>query len=238
MNCPICTEPNASDARFCAYCAAPLNVAAADAAPAPAMREPAAGMIERVTNILLRPRAEWPRIAQESTSVVQLFVGYVIPLAGFAALISLIRLTVIGVGLPFAGTLRMPVMAGLRSAVFSFVMALIGVYVLALIVNALAPTFSGTRDQRQALKVTAYAMTPVWVGAVFGLLPYLGALLGLVAGIYGIYLLYLGLPGLMRAPREKAAAYTALVVVCAILLGLAIGALSAEFGGVRLRGTP
>ena len=41
---------------------------------------------------------------------------------------------------------------------------------------------------------------------------------GLVAALYGLYLLYLGLPVLMKAPREKAIAYTAVVVICTIVV--------------------
>ncbi len=257
MNCPSCQQANAIGARFCASCGASLNAAApppdaaqtsaspfaqpasASAAGAPAASWPPsqtqmAGLVERVRNIILQPRAEWTNIAPEPTSAMQLFLGYVMPLAGISALISLIRMSIIGISLPFGGTLRSPLTAGITVAIFSFVMALVGVFVLALIVNALAPTFAGTRDQRQALKVTAYAMTPAWLGAVFGLLPMLGTLLGLLASIYAIYLLYLGVPILMRSPQDKAAGYTALVVVCAILLGILIGVVGASVGGFGL----
>jgi Predicted integral membrane protein len=259
MNCPSCQQGNAGDARFCASCGAPLSAAvagtppdAAQTSPLPFSRPTAAaaapsaawppsqtqmaGLIERVRNIVLQPRSEWTKIAPEPTSVMQLFLGYVMPLAGISALISLIRMSIIGISLPFGGTLRSPLTAGITVAIFSFAMALVSVFVLALIVNALASTFAGTRDQRQALKVTAYAMTPAWLGAVFGLLPMLGTLLGLVASIYAIYLLYLGLPILMRSPQDKAAGYTALVVVCAIVLGILIGVVSATVGGFGLAG--
>jgi hypothetical protein len=68
-----------------------------------------------------------------------------------------------------------------------------------------------------------------------GLSPILATLLQLLAGLYGIYVLYLGLPVLMRSPREKAFGYTASVVICTILVGIVFAVLSsvAHIGGAR-----
>jgi hypothetical protein len=105
---------------------------------------------------------------------------------------------------------------------------LISVFVVALIVDALAPNFGGKKNQMQALKVAAYAFTPAWVVSVLHVIPALGTLV-LLAGIYSIYVLYLGLPVLMQAPKEKAGAYTAVVGVCAIVVFVIIGALASTF---------
>lgn len=189
------------------------------------------GLIERIKKILLSPKTEWSVIEPESTPIAQLYTGYVIPLAGLAALMSFVSMSVIGVSLPFGISYRVPVLSGLVFAILRFGFGLLGFYLVGLIIDGLAPTFSGTRDRRQALKTAAYAFTPAWLGTVFGLLPGLATLLELAAGCYGIYLLFLGLPQLMRSPREKAFGYTAAVVVCTILLGIVFGVLSSRLGG-------
>jgi hypothetical protein len=108
-------------------------------------------------------------------------------------------------------------------------MAVVGVGLLALIINLLAPTFGGTRDARHALQTAAYSLTAAFVGSLLSLLP-LGTLLYLLAGLYGIYTLYLGLPVVMRSKSDKAVGYTAAVVICTILAGAILGALSATLG--------
>jgi Yip1 domain len=188
-------------------------------------------MIDRVKNILLTPKQEWPVIEPEPTTPGQLYTGYVIPLAALSAVLTLIHTSVIGVRVPYLGNIRTPFVSGLTYAVVTFGFSLLGLYLVALIINGLAPTFGGVRDQRQALKTAAYAFTPAWLAAVFGLLPVLSTLLGLIAGLYGIYLLYLGLPVVMKAPAEKAVGYTVTVVLCTILLGIVFGALAASLGG-------
>jgi hypothetical protein len=44
-----------------------------------------------------------------------------------------------------------------------------------------------------------------------------------------LYLLYLGLPVLMKAPEEKALAYTVLVILAALVLFLVVGLVAGSF---------
>ncbi len=190
------------------------------------------GLLERVKNILLAPKTQWPVIEAEPTTPAQLYTGYVMPLAAFAAAISLIHMSIIGISLPFSAAIRMLFTSGVTTAVLTFGLGLVGPFLVALIINGLASYFGGTHDQRQALKVAAYAFTPAWLATVFSLLPMMSTLLQLAAGIYGIYLLALGLPVLMKSPHDRASGYTATVVLSAILLCVAFGIISAAVGGL------
>src|SRR3546814_4956515 len=87
--------------------------------------------------------------------------------------------------------------------VFSYVLSLVMLYVVALIINALAPTFGGQKDQLQAVKVIGYAWTAAWVAGIATIVPWLGWLVVLAGGIYSIYLLYLGLPHTMKCPPRS-----------------------------------
>ncbi len=195
----------------------------------------APGLLSRVKKIVLSPKSEWPVIASEPTTASQLYVGYVVPLALLAALSSFLKISVLGVESAFGNRFRMPILSGLEFTAMMFVSALFGVLVVGLIIGALAPTFSGTENQRQALKAAAYSLTPAMLSSVLALSPILATLLQLLAGCYGIYVLYLGLPLLMRSPKEKAFGYTASVVVCTILVGIVFAVLdsAAPLGGAR-----
>jgi hypothetical protein len=190
----------------------------------------AAALIARVKNMVLAPKTEWPVVEREPTSIGQLYFAYVAPLALFAAVLSFIHVSLIGVHLPFGVNVRQPVTAGLMSLVMTLVGAFIGLLIVGVVINVLAPTFGAIRDLRQAVKTAAYAFTPAWLGALFGLLPAFSFLLQLVADCYAIYVLYLGLPVMMRGKQEKAAGYTATVVICTIVLGIVLGAVMAGVG--------
>lgn len=177
-------------------------------------------IIERVKNILLTPKVEWPVIAAEPATTASLYKNYLLWLAAIPAVLGFIDATVFGYSVPFMGSFRIGIGAALQGAVVSYVMTLVGVFVFSLIVNALAPTFGGTKDSVQALKAVAYASTAsLVIGGVAAIVPWLGGLLALGALIYGIYLLYLGLPPTMKCPPEKAAGYTAVAMIVALVIG-------------------
>jgi hypothetical protein len=183
-------------------------------------------LIERAKNIIITPKSEWEVIAPETTPTAELYKSYIIPLAAIAPIASFIGLSVVGFG-PF----RLPIMSGLTSAVISYVFGLVGVFLIGLIINALAPTFGGEKNPMQALKVAAYAYTPAWVAGVLQLIPAL-AILVLLASLYGLYVLYLGLPVLMKSPKEKALGYTVVVIICAIVIGVVFAAVVGSIVGV------
>jgi hypothetical protein len=177
-------------------------------------------LVERVKGILMRPAATWEVIDTESTTVGDLYRSYVIPLAAIPAVCTAIGLMVFGVGGFGISFHFSPVWLAVQ-AVVSYALSLAMVYVLALIIEALAPNFGGTRDRMQAFKVAAYAPTASWVAGVFGLVPALG-LIALLGALYSLYLLYLGLPRLMKTPEERTTPYFALVLVSAVVIGIVI----------------
>ena len=191
-------------------------------------------LIDRVKRILLSPRSEWEVIDAEPTTPAQLYTGYILPLAAIGPIAQIIGYSVFGISVPFMGTYRVPIGSAITSALVAYVLSLVATYVLALIIDALAPTFNGQRSQTQALKVAAYSSTASWVAGIFALIP--GLRLLAILGLYSLYLLYLGLPILMKAPREKAMAYTAVVVLAAIVLFMVISVVAGSFMAVPSAG--
>jgi hypothetical protein len=182
---------------------------------------------ERVKGILLRPKEEWQTIAGETTPIAELYKSYIIILAAIGPVASFIGMSLVGVGMPMGGAYRISITAGIMSAVVQYGLTLASVYILALIIDALAPTFSGEKNLNQAFKVAAYSYIPGWLVGVFALIPALG-ILGIL-GLYGLYLLYLGLPVLMKSPKEKSTGYTVAVIIAAIIIFVVIGAVSRVF---------
>ena len=182
-------------------------------------------LVERAKNILVTPKTEWDAIATDSTPTQGLIVGYVLPLAAVAAVAAFIGQVFVGVSMGFMGTMKIGLVAGLVGLIFSLVMAVAMVFLIGFIADALAPSFGGQKNMNQAVKVAAYSFTPVWVVGVLNIIPLLGILVAL-AGLYAIYLLYLGLPRLMKAPQEKAAGYTAVVVLASIVIWVVVAAIS------------
>jgi hypothetical protein len=194
------------------------------------------GIFARIKGILLSPSTEWPLIAAEPKTAGEIYMGYVLPLVAIGVVATLLGSTLIGVSVPFIGNVKTGIVAAVLTAVLQFVFAFLIVWLISWLVDVLAPTFGGQRDSLRALKVTAYSYTPAWVAGVFHLIPMLGVL-AFIAGLYGLYLLYLGLPVLMQCPKDKSVGYTIVTVLCAIVMAVVIGVLSAcAIGGLSLLG--
>ena len=191
-------------------------------------------LVDRVRNICLTPSTEWPVIEQESVAPVDLVTTYIAPLAAIGAVCGFIGSVLLSSMLPFAG---MGLFAGLTVAVMSFAISILMCFLLAFIINALAPTFGGRQDFNQAFKVTGYSYTPSFVAGIAGLVPILGGFVGFLAALYSLYVLYLGLPVLMKSAREKTAAYVIVIVVCAIVLGFILFGIMGLFVGASMVGS-
>jgi hypothetical protein len=215
-------RPAATPANEAATAGHPLPLPDLEAGDAGAT---AAGLVARIKAILLAPTATWPVIAAEPSSAGAIYRHYVAPLAAIGVIAAFLGHTVIGYNVPLLGYMRTGVAAGLAAAVLGYLLSFVSVFVIAWLVDMLAPAFGGQRDHLRALKLTAYSYTPAWVAGILQLVPALGVL-ALLAGCYGLYLLYLGLPVLMRCPREKSLGYALVLILCAIVVSAVIGILS------------
>lgn len=186
---------------------------------------------ERVTKILKDPKSEWSVIEAEPTTVEKLYKGYIAPLAAIPAIATFIGLTVVGVSMPFVGTYRESMPRGFANMIVSYILGLVLVYVAAMVISKLAPTFESKPDDLQALKLVAYAYTPAWLAGVFYILPVM-AILAIVGGLYSIYLFYVGLPVMMKTPQAKVIPYMVVSALVVIVAGILVGVVSAAMTGV------
>lgn len=179
-------------------------------------------LVQRVQDMLLKPKETWPTIEAEPGDVQSIYKSYVIFLAAIPAVCGFIGQSIIGTHFGMFGfgvSYREPLLLGLVRMVLVYALSLVMIYVMSLIVNALAPTFKGSKHPLNAFKLIAFSMTAGYVGGVFSIIPMLG-FFGLLAGGYSIYLLYLGLPTMMKNPPDQSAGYTVVIILCGIVAGV------------------
>lgn len=175
------------------------------------------GLFARIQSILFKPSPTWDEIAVEPSSIQSIFMGYVVPLAAIGPICHAIGMSVVGVG--FLGiSWHEPILWAVIGAVAMYAMTLLMVYIEALVIDMLAPSFDGQKNMLAAFKVAAYSGTAAWLAGIFGILPMLG-FLGIL-GFYSLYLLYLGLPRLMNCPKDKSVVYIIVIIVVMIFASI------------------
>jgi hypothetical protein len=184
-------------------------------------------LLNHTMNIITKPKQEWEVIKSEQTTVGSLFSGYICILALIPALASFIGMSIIGFSV-LGFSFKIPIMWGAISAVASYILGLIGVYVAALVINALAKSFESTPDMLGALKLVAFSYTPMWLCGIFSLyspISFLGIL-----GLYGLYVMYLGLTPMMNTSPAKRVVYLVvsiiILIVIMFIISLIVGAIT------------
>lgn len=189
--------------------------------------------VSRAIGMLLRPGRTWDRIVEAPAEPRALFLRYAVPLAAIPAVGSVVGVLAFGFNIANIGV-HMSVVGLILGATVSYGLTLAAVWALAAFIALTAPAFGGLRDRRAALNLVAYGATASWVGGLFEIYPSLGIPIGILAGLYSLYALYLGLPKLMGVPEDRKLTAFAAVLIAILLLAVGRGMLTAkaaEVGG-------
>ena len=190
-------------------------------------------LVERVKEIILKPQETWVKIKGEETTIKDLYTSYAGILALIPAIANFIGFSLVGTS--FMGiSFRVPLVTGLVQAIVQYVLTLVGIYVVAFIIDALAPSFESKKNMVAAMKVAVFSFTPAWIAGILGIIPMLSVLV-ILASLYSLYLFFVGLPILMETPKEKQLGYFAVVIVVTIIVWVLIGVFA---GLVVSRPTP
>lgn len=178
-------------------------------------------LVQRVQDILLRPKPTWEAIETETATVNGLYTRYVMILAALPAAAGLLGHLALS---PMMGRMAPFGFAGsITWAVLQYGLSLVGIYVFARVVDLLAPSFDGASNQIQAFKAVVYGATASWVGGALIFIPVIGPLIAIAGGLYTLYLLYLGLPKLMKVPETRALGFVAVSIILAVVIQMVIG---------------
>ncbi len=180
-------------------------------------------LVDRAKNIILNPSKEWEVIKTENISNSDLFTKYAMILAAIPAVCGFIGYSLFSVSYGLF-SYKISVGSSITWAILQYILNLGGVYVLALIIDALAPTFGCTKDLNAALKIVVFSYTPAWLIGVFNLFPVLSIIV-LLGSIYSLILLYMGLERVKSVPKDKMVGYFIVTIIVAIVVYFIIGAI-------------
>lgn len=193
------------------------------------------GMIGRIQRLILKPKDEWPAIDAEPMTVQGILMGWVAPLAAIGPAARLIQGQLFPMSV-FGITWRPPLIGAIVTAILTWALAIASTYVWALIIDALAPSFGGTKNQISALKAAAFSGTAAWICGIFGILPFLGILA--ILGLYSIYLFWVGGPLLMKVPQDKAPGFIIVSIIVGAVAMVVAGMVAFAIGGAMFAMTP
>ncbi|MBN2399762.1 MAG: YIP1 family protein [Candidatus Aminicenantes bacterium] len=193
-------------------------------------------LVERAKKILLSPAKEWEVIKGENLTIVDMFTKYAMILAAIPAVAGFIGYSVIGISYGF-GTFRVPIGTSLVWAIMQYILSLGGVFLIAFIMDILAPTFGCSKNLVAAVKIVVFSYTAAWVAGILNIIPSLGILVG-IASIYSLYLMYMGMKIVKDVPNDKMVGYFVVTIIAAVVVFVVIGVVvsAVAFGNMSALG--
>lgn len=173
----------------------------------------------RAYGLLREPKKEWEQIKAEETTVPNLLIGYVAPLAAIPPVCGLIG------SLIFESIRVGPINEAIIGVFVTWVVTIALVFLIGVLINTLADQFDADRNDIGAQKVAAYSITPALLSGLFSLWPPLWWI-SLFALAAMVFIMYRGLPVLMKAPEDRALSYAATVTVAAAVAVIVMFALA------------
>jgi len=177
------------------------------------------GVFRDAVALVMNPKAFMTARADTAPSVMSTITNYVAILAVIPFLFTLL------------GDLIFPKLGhhaayAIGAGIVSYIFALVSVAIVGFVLYWLAPRFSSLADQNRATKLTSYVYTPVFLIAILNIIPSL-AILNLLALLYGLYILYVGLPIVLKTPQNKVVSYVVAILIATIVLYIILALIAA-----------
>jgi hypothetical protein len=237
--CPNCGAELKPEAKFCAACGTPIPIETTTAQVPKSqidtqLNEPIyehvkevsyafketirdnTNLVQRVKNIILKPKEEWLVIANEQPNSIKLIGGYALILALIPAVSTFIGYAIIGTS-EFMGFSGRSLSKGISEGFTQFISTIIGVYLLSYVIDWLAPSFESEKNFGKSMQLAVYSGTAMWVAGILLIIPGVHYL-SILVGLYSIYIFATGLPLLKGTAKDKIIGYVALTIIAMVLI--------------------
>ncbi|SHK74669.1 Protein of unknown function [Marinobacter antarcticus] len=178
--------------------------------------------------LLTHPDQQWEAIRRESESVTRLYTGHVLLLALIPALAGFFGTTQVGWQIGDGQVTRLSISSALSLSVLFYAAMLAGIFILGKFIDFFAATYDAVDETPRGITMAAYTATPIFLIGVIAVYPniWVNMLAGLVAIAYAVYLLYEGLPILMRIPEDRGFMFATAVLTVGLIMFVALLAIS------------
>lgn len=175
------------------------------------------GVVGRAMRVLVTPARAWDAIAAEPADAHGLFPRYVAPLAAIPAVCGVAGPLKFGFNIANVAVVMSP-LGLVLSALVGYALTFVVLLAAGFLIDIVSGWFGGLRDRARALELVTYAATATWIAGLAELYPSLGLAVGVLAWVYSLYALYLGLTPMLAVPEGRR--LTAFAVILALIVGL------------------
>ncbi len=185
--------------------------------------------MNHLIGIFVSPRRAWEAIRDQEDSVLMTYLKFIVPIALLPAIAWYYGSVEVGWAVGDR-TIRLTSRSAMEIMLLFYLAMLIGTGGLGYMLHWMSETYEAdTSTPDKGVRIAAYTLAPMFVVGAIGFYPvlWLDMLLGCLAAGYAVYLLYIGVPIVMRIPSERGFLFASAMVAvglvgCAALLGATV----------------
>ncbi len=184
-------------------------------------------MIGNIIGLLIRPKTQWQRIAEKDNFGLFSAVLYTAVFACIPAAAWYYGTTKIGWTVGDGDIVRMTAdSAAVIIMLFYFTM-IASVLAIGYMIHWMSETYGADSSVAKGVTIAGMSAMPLFFAGAVGFVPvfWVALLIGVSAVGYAIYILYLGIPIVMRIPEERGFLFSSAVIAfCMVILMIIMGA--------------
>ena len=184
-------------------------------------------MFKYLISILVNPKSTWDKVANMPKDAADLGMIYstllaIIPAASFYYGTTQVGWTV-GDGLPTKLTVE-----SANRMIPLFYLAQVGaIFGIGWFIHWMSETYGADSSLTKGIRISGLTATPLFLAGIVGITPQLivDFTVGIIAVTWSTYLLYIGIPRVMKIPEERGFLFSsAIIAVCLVAIVVILGA--------------
>ncbi len=186
--------------------------------------------IAHAIGLLTSPNDTWKKISEEDNTISGHLLGYVFILAAIGPIAGYYGTTQFGWQIGTREAVKLSHESALTISLMYYIMTIFAVIGLGMLVQWMAKTYKGDCIIGRAVSLAGYTATPIFLIGFAEIYPILwvNLIIGLPALAYTVFLLYSGVPIMMKVTEDKG------FLMSSALLGLGMVTLVSMMGAMAL----
>lgn len=170
--------------------------------------------------ILTHPDREWESIRQERESTTKLYLSHVILLAMIPAAAAFYGTTAVGWQIGDGEFVKLSQNSAAQLCILFYGAMLCGIYLIGKFIDFFSMTYGVAESEHRGIVLAAYTATPLFLMGIIAVYPVLwvNMVAGILAVCWSVYLLYEGLPILMKIPEDRGFMFATSVLTAGLVM--------------------
>jgi hypothetical protein len=181
-------------------------------------------MIGKALGILFQPTKTWQQMGEMSDSQLKPYIFYPVILAILPAVAWYYGTTQVGWTVQGGEAVKFTGDSAALIAVLFYLAQVVAVWGVGYFVHWMSATYGADSTLTKGLAVAGLCSTPILISGVIGFHPmfWLAFAVGLLVVCWAVYLLYLGIPIVMRIPEERGFLFASAVVGIGLVIAVMV----------------